>query len=62
MFLQTTAGDNRGPPQQSYFLGSILLMKNEFKKCKKYVQKKRKIGKNTPKKLHTMIQNYFGKT
>jgi hypothetical protein len=33
MFLQTTAGDNRGPPQQIYYLGSILLMeklKNEI--------------------------------
>jgi hypothetical protein len=25
-FLQTTAGHNRGPPQQTYYLGSILLM------------------------------------
>ena len=27
MFLQTTAGHNRGPPQRTYYLGSILLMK-----------------------------------
>jgi hypothetical protein len=31
MFLQTTAGHNRGPPQQSYYLGSIWFMKKNKK-------------------------------
>jgi hypothetical protein len=36
MFLQTTAGHNRAPPQQTYYLGSIMLMKkNEIKKSRK---------------------------
>jgi hypothetical protein len=26
-YLQTTAGHNSGPPQQTYYLGSILFMK-----------------------------------
>jgi hypothetical protein len=34
LFLQTAAGHNRGPPQQTYYLGSILLMK-KLKNCNK---------------------------
>jgi hypothetical protein len=33
MFLQATAGHNSGPPQQTYYLGSILPMK-KIKKIK----------------------------
>jgi hypothetical protein len=41
MFLQTTAGHNSGPPQQTYYLGSILFMKKTetWKKQQKQLQK-----------------------
>jgi hypothetical protein len=38
VFLQTTAGHNRGPPQQTYVLGSIVLLK-KLTKSKKIKQK-----------------------
>jgi hypothetical protein len=50
-YLQTTAGHNSGPPQQTYYLGSILFMKkkqNKLKNTKKTYFKnldKWKIGK-----------------
>jgi hypothetical protein len=34
VFLQTTAGHNRGPPQQTYVLGSIVLLKKLTKSKK----------------------------
>ena len=50
MFLQTTAGDNRGPPQQIYYLGSIVLMKKTEKWNNKYffwkLSKKHKMKNN----------------
>ena len=37
-YLQQKTGHNRGPPQQTYYLGSIFLMKpmknNKQKNCK----------------------------
>jgi hypothetical protein len=53
VFLQTTAGHNSGPPQQTYYLGSILLMKKNWKHNKKL--KIKQTWKNTPKKLYTIV-------
>ena len=46
MYLQKTGGHNSGPPQHTYYLGSILFMKNE---------KKQKQTEKAPKKRTSKI-------
>ena len=56
VFLQTTAGHNRGPPQQTYFLGSILFLKKLTKSKKKQKLKNEKTNsKKNRKKLDIVV-------
>ena len=49
MLLQTAAGHNRGPPQQTYHSGPILFMK---KKMKNKGKTPKQTKQNNWKKLH----------
>ena len=55
MFLLTKAGHDRGPPQQTYYWGSILLM-NKWKNAIKH-EKTYEIKNKNMKKYNLVMKN-----